>query len=102
SVVDAMASLEFPVLSGNNGVPIAMSNSVSAQVDVPVGPSLLFTAAGFARDFEGLALAGPSDGGPFPTRSVAFGGGSAFGGTLRVRDHIGALSLEGAYSVSGV
>src|SRR5437868_1254339 len=102
SLIDAMASLEIPVLSGADAIPIASANSVSAQVEVPLASGLHLTAAGFARDFQGLALPGPSDGGPFPTSSIAFGGGSAFGGTLRLRDQIGALSLEGAYSVSGV
>jgi len=102
SVVDAMASLEVPVLSGTAGVPTAISSSVSAQLDVPIGLGMFLTAAGFARSFQGLALAGPSDGGPFPTHSVAFGSGSAYGGTLRVRQHTGALNLEGAYSVWGV
>lgn len=102
SLVDAMASLEVPVLAGADGMPTALSNSVSAQVDVPVGPGLLITIAGFGRSFERLALAGPSGGGPFPTQTVAFGSGEAYGGTLRLRDHAGPFSLEGAYSIDGV
>jgi len=102
SLVDAMASLEVPVLAGAGGMPTALSNSVSAQIDFPIGSGLLLTVAGFGRSFEGLALAGPSGGGPFPTQSVAFGSGEAYGGTLRLRDLAGPFSLEGAYSIDGV
>jgi hypothetical protein len=102
SLVDAIASLEVPVLAGAAGMPTALSNSVSAQIDFPIGSGLLLTVAGFGRSFEGLALAGPSGGGPFPTQSVAFGSGEAYGGTLRLRDHTGPFSLEGAYSFDGV
>ena len=102
SLVDAMASLEVPVLAGSGGMPTALSNSVSAQIDFPLRSNLLLTVAGFGRGFERLALAGPSGGGPFPTQSVAFGSGEAFGGTLRLRDQTGPFSLEGAYSFDGV
>ena len=102
SLVDAMASLEMPVLAGAGGMPIALSNSISAQIDFPIASGLLLTVAGFGRGFERLALAGPSSGGPFPTQSVAFGNGEAYGGTLRLRDRAGPFRLEGAYSFDGV
>ncbi|HST07839.1 MAG TPA: hypothetical protein VLJ83_06675, partial [Gemmatimonadaceae bacterium] len=63
---------------------------------------LLLTVAGFGRSFERLALAGPSGGGPFPTQSVAFGSGEAYGGTLRLRYQTGPIGLEGTYSFDGV
>ncbi len=102
SLLDAMASLEMPVLAGAGGMLTAQSNSVSAQADVPIGSRLLLTVAGFGRGFERLALAGPSGGGPFPTQSVAFGDGEAYGGMLRLREQAGSLNLEGSYSIDGV
>jgi hypothetical protein len=102
SVVDAMASLEVPVLAGSHGIPTALSSSVSAEVEVPIGSKTVFTAAGFVRAFEGLALAAPVDGGPFPTHAIAFGSGGAYGGIFRLREHTGSLAVEGAYSISGV
>lgn len=102
SLVDAMASLEVPVLAGSGGIPVASSNSVSAQLAVPMGSSGLITVSGFARSFQGLVLMGPVSGAPFPTQSFTTGSGSAYGGRLGAREQIGRLSLEGAYSVSTV
>ena len=102
SLLDAIASLEIPVLAGNDGIPVASSNSVSGKLTLPVGASGLLTLGGFARSFHGIVMAGPGGAGPFAADSFRIGGGSAYGAGIALREQIGRLSLEGAYSGSGV
>lgn len=102
SVVDFMASLEVPVLAGTGVVPIASSNSVSGLLALPMGSNGLVTISGFARSFTSLVLTAPSATAPFSTESFATGDGSAYGGRIGVREQVGRLSLEGAYSISAV
>lgn len=102
SVVDAMASLEIPVLAGTNGLPVASSNSASGQLTMPLGASGLLTVGAFGRTFRGIVLASPGTSSPFPADSFRTGGGSAYGGRIALQEQLGRLSLEGAYSASAV
>ncbi|HEV7388426.1 MAG TPA: TonB-dependent receptor [Gemmatimonadaceae bacterium] len=99
SVVDAMASLEVPVLAGGARVPIASSSSASAKLDMPVGGATLLTISGFARSYTGLVLPGPSGGGPFAARTFTAGNGNAYGATFGAHQQRGRLELQGSYSM---
>ncbi|HKR08690.1 MAG TPA: TonB-dependent receptor [Gemmatimonadaceae bacterium] len=99
SVIDAMASLEVPVVAGNSDVPIAASTALSAQLDIPLGSNLVVSARGFVRSFDDVVLAAPSTGDPFSVRSFAAGDGEAYGGTLGVRQQLARLDFEGAYTM---
>jgi hypothetical protein len=100
SIVDAMASLEVPVIAGTAGLPIASSTSASLKLEVPIGGSTLLTASTFARNFEALVLAGTSAGDPFASRGFTAGHGDAYGGTIGMRAQLVRLALEGLYSIS--
>ena len=100
SIVDAMASLEAPVIAGSGGIPISASNSGSLQLDVPLGSSALISASTYHRAFDALLLAGPAGGDPFATRAFTSGHGTAYGASLTARDQIGRLDLQGTYSMS--
>jgi hypothetical protein len=102
SVVDALASLEVPVVAGAAGVPIAASTSGSLQLDVPLGSATLISASTFARIFDALALAGPSGGDPFAAHAFTAGHGEAYGGSIGVRERVGRLEMQGLYSMSSV
>jgi hypothetical protein len=102
SLVDAVASLELPVLSGTGGVPVASSSSISGQLALPIGLAGRLTVGGYARTFKDLVLPGPSTVAPFPTQSFMTGNGSAFGGGINFREQLGRLQLDGAYSLSAV
>ena len=102
SLVDAMASLEVPVVAGTAGIPIAGSTSGSLQLDVPIGSSTVITASTFARTFDALVLAGPSGGDPFAAHAFTAGHGEAYGGSLGMREQLGRLDMQGLYSMSTV
>jgi hypothetical protein len=101
SVVDAMASLEVPVIA-SHGVPIASSTSGSMRLDVPIGFSALISAGTFARTFDDLVLAGATDGDPFAAHGFTAGHGEAYGGSLSMRDQVGRLDLQGLYTMTVV
>jgi len=100
SVVDAMASLEAPVIAGSSGIPIATSTSGTIHLDVPLGPSTLITAGGYARTFDALILVSAAGGDPFAARSFTSGHGAAYGTSLGARQQLGRLDLQGTYSMS--
>lgn len=102
SIVDAMASLEAPVVAGSGAVPIASSTSGSLQLDVPLGGSALISARTYLRSFDALALTGPSGGEPFVAGAFTAGHGMAYGTSLGVREQLGRLDLQGVYSMSQV
>ena len=100
SIVDAMASLEAPVIAGTAGVPIATSTSGSLRLDIPIGSSTVITASGFARTFDALILVSAAGGDPFAARSFTSGHGSAYGSSLGAHEQLGRLDLQGTYSMS--
>ena len=100
SVVDAMASLEAPVVAGSAGVPIATSTSGSLQLDIPLGASTLITASTYLRAFDALVLPAPAGGEPFASRAFTSGSGTAYGTSLGAREQWGRLDLQGVYSIS--
>jgi hypothetical protein len=102
SLVDAVASLEMPVLAGSAGVPVASSSSISGQLALPVGLTGRLTFSGYARNFKDLVLPAPSTAAPFPTTSFMTGNGNAYGGGISLEEELGKLKLDGAYSVAGV
>lgn len=102
SLVDALASLEVPVISGTAGIPIASSTAGSMRLDVPIGPSALITAGTFVRAFDGLVLPSASGGDPFATTAPTSGHGMAYGGSVGVRAEVGRLDMQGGWSMSVV
>ena len=102
SVIDAMASLEAPVIAAGNGIPISTSTSASLQLDVPIGSRTLISASTYLRTFDALLLAGPAGGDPFAARAFTSGHGAAYGASLAAREQVGRLDLQGTYSVSVV
>lgn len=100
SIVDAMASLEAPVIAGSAGVPIATSTSGLLQLAVPIGSSTLITASTYLRTFDALILAGAAGGDPFAAMAFTSGHGTAYGTSMSAREQLGRLDLHGVYSMS--
>lgn len=102
SVVDAMASLEMPVVAGANGIPISSSTSGSIRLHVPVGSRMLVHASTFARSFDALVYPAASSGGPFVAGTVTTGGGKAYGVSVGFNEQFERLEMQGSYSATFV
>lgn len=102
SVVDAMASLEVPVVSGAAGVPVSSSTSGSIRMHFRPRSGMLINAGTFARSFDALIFPGAGGGGPFASGALISGHGKAYGATIGLDGQFNHVDVQGSYSASFV
>ena len=79
SVVKSIFPIDLPIAVGASGVPVARSDQGVVAVELSPWPGVRVVTQAYYREFGGLVLVAPKEGGPFAMRGFATGSGNASG-----------------------